>query len=74
MSSFKCAINYFSLFRVVLPRKKQELGVQLKSVKKGGRIVCRAANKLRFGTLKLLIKAIVKIFGNPMFAKLESNI
>ena len=27
---------------------------------RGVKIVCRAANKLRFGTLKLLIKAIVK--------------
>ena len=49
-----------SLFQVVLMRKKQELGVQSNSWKRGGRIVCPAANKLRFGTLKLLIKAIVK--------------
>ena len=47
-----------SLFRVVILRKKQELCVLISE--KGGRIVCRAANKLRFGTLKIVIKAIVK--------------
>ena len=40
--------------------KKTRTARSLKISKRGGRIVCRAANKLRFGTLKRLIKAIVK--------------
>ena len=54
--------------------KKARTGLSIKFSESGGRIVCRAANKLRFGTLKLLIKAIVKKFANPLFAELESNI
>ena len=40
--------------------RKTRTGRSTKISERGGRIVCRAANKLRFGTLKLLIKAIVK--------------
>ena len=40
--------------------KKERTGRSIKISEKGGMIVCRAANKLRFGALELSIKAIVK--------------
>ena len=40
--------------------KKARTGRSIKISETGGRIVCRVANMLRFGTLKLLTKAIVK--------------
>ena len=40
--------------------KKARTGRSIKISIRGGKIVCRAANKRRFGTLKRLITAIVK--------------
>ena len=54
--------------------KKARTRRSIKISEWGGRIVCRAAKNLSFGTLKLLIQAIVKTFANLMFVKLESNI
>ena len=40
--------------------KKAKTGHSIKMSERGVRIVCRASNKRRFGTLKLLIKAIMR--------------
>ena len=40
--------------------KKARTGHSIEAGERGGKIVCHAGNKLRFGTLKLVLQAIVK--------------